>query len=106
MDPHDGLGCNAGGHQLCRFCGFGAYASIECPETRVEVEMHVEGTVEGFEQTAFGERGGRGEGAGGGEAGPPGVEKLALYVNQYVPLLMPVLASLAKKHAQAATGGK
>ena len=36
----------------------------------------------------------------------PGVEKLALYVNQYVPLLMPVLASLAKKHAQAATGGK
>ena len=35
----------------------------------------------------------------------PGVE-LALYVNQYVPLLMPVLASLAKKHAQAATGGK
>ena len=36
----------------------------------------------------------------------PGVEKLALYVNQYAPLLMPVLASLAKKHAQAATGGK
>ena len=56
MDPHDGLGCNAGGHPLCRFCGFGAYASIECPETRVEVEMHVEGTVEGFDQTAFGER--------------------------------------------------
>jgi hypothetical protein len=53
MDPHGGLGCNAGGHQLCRFCGFGAYASIECPETRVEVEIRLEGTVEGFNQTAF-----------------------------------------------------
>ena len=56
MDPHDGLGCNAGGHRRCRFCGFGAYASVECPETRVQVEMRVEGAVEGFDQTAFGER--------------------------------------------------
>ena len=31
-DPHGGLGCNAGGsNRLCRFCGFGNYASIACP---------------------------------------------------------------------------
>jgi len=28
-----GLGCNAGGHQPCRFCGFGLYEDVECQET-------------------------------------------------------------------------
>ena len=26
-----GLGCNAKGKSLCRFCGFGDYSSIPCP---------------------------------------------------------------------------
>ena len=26
-----GLGCNAGGKPLCRFCGFGVYSSVACP---------------------------------------------------------------------------
>ena len=26
-----GFGCAAGGHALCRFCGFGAFSNIECP---------------------------------------------------------------------------
>ena len=30
-DPHGGLGCNAGGHAACRFCGFGVYKAIPCP---------------------------------------------------------------------------
>eukprot|EP00966_Prymnesium_polylepis_P301459 6965086-Prymnesium_polylepis.2 len=28
----DGLGCNVGGHANLRFCGFGAYSEIECPQ--------------------------------------------------------------------------
>ena len=36
----------------------------------------------------------------------PNVEKLALYVTQYAPPLMPLLASLGKKHAQQATASK
>ena len=28
---HGGLGCNAGGKDLCRFCGFGDYERIPCP---------------------------------------------------------------------------
>lgn len=27
-----GLGCNAGGKEMCRFCGFGRFLSIPCPE--------------------------------------------------------------------------
>ena len=27
-----GLGCNAGGHQVCRFCEFGQYEDVECPQ--------------------------------------------------------------------------
>ena len=27
----DGLGCNAGGNENCRFCGFGQFSSIACP---------------------------------------------------------------------------
>ena len=30
-DPYGGLGCNAGGHFGCRFCGFGDYVEVECP---------------------------------------------------------------------------
>ena len=30
-DPYGGLGCNAGGFKSCRFCGFGAFATIACP---------------------------------------------------------------------------
>ena len=31
-DTYGGLGCNAGGVGVqCRFCGFGAFASIPCP---------------------------------------------------------------------------
>jgi serine/threonine protein kinase len=30
-DPHGGLGCNAGGWEWCRFCGFGQFESIACP---------------------------------------------------------------------------
>ena len=30
-DPYGGLGCNAGGHATCRFCGFGNYLQIPCP---------------------------------------------------------------------------
>ena len=30
-DPYGGLGCNAGGHSGCRFCGFGDYVEVECP---------------------------------------------------------------------------
>lgn len=30
-DPYGGLGCNAGGHTVCRFCGFGAYKGVPCP---------------------------------------------------------------------------
>ena len=30
-DPFGGLGCNAGGHASCRFCGFGNYLQIPCP---------------------------------------------------------------------------
>ncbi|GMH78337.1 hypothetical protein TL16_g07763 [Triparma laevis f. inornata] len=30
-----GLGCNAIGHPLCRFCGFGDYWSIICPEDTI-----------------------------------------------------------------------
>ena len=32
-DPYAGLGCNAGGKGInCRYCGFGGYAAIPCPE--------------------------------------------------------------------------
>ena len=30
-DPHSCLGCGAGGHELCRFCGFDQYKVVECP---------------------------------------------------------------------------
>ena len=30
-DPLGGVGCGAGGHQLCRFCGFGPFDSCERP---------------------------------------------------------------------------
>ena len=30
-DPYGRLGCNAGGHAGCRFCGFGDYMQIPCP---------------------------------------------------------------------------
>ena len=33
-----GLGCNAGGYTLCRFCGFGAY--IDCPSTIVTIPTY------------------------------------------------------------------
>lgn len=28
-----GIGCAAGGHTYCRFCGFGAYSDVACPGT-------------------------------------------------------------------------
>jgi len=34
-----GLGCNAAGMGECRFCGFGAYAGIECP-VQSDFEVH------------------------------------------------------------------
>ena len=34
-----GLGCNAAGMGECRFCGFGAYAGIECPGEACEIKV-------------------------------------------------------------------
>lgn len=31
VDPYGGLGCEAGGHEGCRFCGFGLYGDVACP---------------------------------------------------------------------------
>ena len=31
IDPYGGLGCHAGGHIGCRFCGFGGFKGIPCP---------------------------------------------------------------------------
>ena len=62
-DRLGGLGCNAGGMQLCRFCGFGDFANIECPELIREEPSLVRyvvtlvtlcsGTVETFDQAAY-----------------------------------------------------
>ena len=52
-DPYDGIGCNAGGHQRCRFCEVGAYKGIECPEEKLEYRLTVEATIETFSIALF-----------------------------------------------------
>ena len=61
------LGCDAGGRPGCRFCGFGAYKEIECPEgppasgLSVETEqyyavilvMSIASTIDTFDMEAF-----------------------------------------------------
>ena len=42
-----GLGCNAGGHSNCRFCGFGNYAAIACPGTALVTTVMTQVTVPG-----------------------------------------------------------
>ena len=53
LDPYGGLGCAAGGHELCRFCGFGPYDGIECPEKLISFELVVEGSVDEFRPEPF-----------------------------------------------------
>ena len=51
-DPYGGLGCNAGGHSGCRFCGFGDYVEVECPappgveEGGVQVVLTLAGDID------------------------------------------------------------
>ena len=64
-DPYGGLGCNAGGIlQTCRFCGFGDFADIECPELAdlaeptlvtyvVTLTAVISETVETFDQAGY-----------------------------------------------------
>lgn len=52
-DPFGGLGCGAGGHGLCRFCGFGLYLEVQCPRDLIAFEVIVSGTVETFDEAAY-----------------------------------------------------
>ena len=53
LDTFGGLGCNAGGHSRCRFCGFGQFDGINCPEETLELELVIESTIETFQPDAF-----------------------------------------------------
>lgn len=48
-DPYGGLGCSAGGHVGCRFCGFGNYLDIPCPSGNTgakQATLILQGSVE------------------------------------------------------------
>ena len=47
-----GLGCNAAGFESCRFCGFGDYENVTCPNTLNTTRVTVEVTVPGQCPTA------------------------------------------------------
>ena len=50
QDAFGGLGCNAGGYEKCRFCGFGSFDPINCPGDPVmftEAELTTEDAAGG-----------------------------------------------------------
>jgi hypothetical protein len=53
-DEHGGLGCNAGGYESCRFCGFGEF--IACPGAVRSVllfDVIVDTPIEEFDEDSY-----------------------------------------------------
>jgi hypothetical protein len=91
-DPRGGLGCNAGGHAECRFCGFGSFRGIPCPGGSGDglSEGELAGNAAGLT--------GAGSGAGAG-AGLMAVGVVALAAAAFIVIRQ-------KRRAAAAGGGK
>ena len=71
-DPFGGLGCNAGGYQACRFCGFGPFKSIACPGGALGVDG--DGALGGVASALTGSAGGM----------PPGMMYLSIGAGLFV----------------------